>query len=149
MSNKRRIVFRALAIALLAVAVAIPGIGKTRQLNRTDITGTWVGADDDGLYIFRVILTEAGNGNFGYSFLDDDPCVFPIDAWTYEGGKVCLVFNNALQPCVAGRAFKLETDGSRLRISVTGKDWRITAKVRREEPLLKRFQTLKAKMAGD
>lgn len=140
---KRSLVF--LVMAVLFLSTAMLNGSKSVRIQRDDLVGTWVGLTTDELQMIRVTLEPQGKGIIGVSFLDEQPCVFRLASWLFDGGKLAFNFDRSSATCV--QKIQGLTRGSALELTLSGADWKRTASLRREEKLADRWERLRFTMS--
>ena len=111
----------------------------TKDLKPTDITGSWIGYDQDCLLFYRLTFAEEGNGLCVTLFVDDTPDVHHIKKWELKDG-----LSLELVPATSGAEpiamSVVAADPSEMRVQVKGveRSWSHQALLHREEDVLKR-----------
>ena len=146
MSRKRELVALVLVAAVLFSA-RLEGSGKRVRIQREDMIGTWIGLTTDELQMIRLILGPHGDGIIGFSFMDEEPCVFRLASWTFDRGEIAFNLEGSPTSCPRDRQFNGVARGNALELTVRGPGWKRTASLRKEEKLADRWRRLKAAMS--
>ena len=119
---------------------------KRRPITRERVAKVWIGLSEDELYMIRLNLKPEGDGLGAFSFVGEEPCVFSINSWSYQNGKVEITPQRPLKECMNGITFRGEIRGNALEITMKDHDWKRTASLRREEDLVVQWERLRAVM---
>lgn len=135
----------ALALAILDCSAA-PSKKRGRLLKYDEVAQTWIGVSEDELCLLRLSLNEDGKGFGAYSFLDQEPHVFPIPDWTYKAAKIYV----AVEPTDSSH-WKIDplrgsVMGDAMQLTMSGEGWSRSFTLRREEELLRRWNSLREAM---
>jgi hypothetical protein len=144
--RKRNHVGALIILVCLSLAALLSGTQKRVPITREDLATTWIGLSEDEVYSIRFTLRPEGDGMGGYSFLDDEPCIFPIAVWGYRQGNVEIKVGAGAPPCIGEKSFDGRTKGGVLELTMHGNGWRRAASLRPESNLVLRWQKLKAEM---
>lgn len=137
-----------LALAIVALPVARrEGVDKRVPIHRENVVGTWIGLTADELQMIRLTLEPGGDGLIGFSFMAEEPCVFPLASWTFDRGEIALHLDRSPGRCPRDREFHGVVRGNALELTVRGSGWKRTASLRKEEALADRWRRLKAAMS--
>lgn len=145
MLGSKRVRFSLLLILLLALmTVEMAGASKQGVITFEDVAKTWVGVTVQGQYLLRVELLPDGSGFGGYAFLDGQPQTFEIPSWNYHEGRFELLLEPSEISWFSPLRGKLV--GTTLHLDVRGKGWKMRFFLRPEDPLEKRWRTLRDAM---
>lgn len=137
-----------IALVLLAQLAALPADGKRiRPLSHDEVAQVWIGLSEDELYVFRLALERDGTGTAGYVFSDEEPELFRITSWSYEGKRIEI----ALAP-VSSSSTDIETlsgtlVGVAMKLTMEGRGWKRRLFLRPERDLEHRWEKLKGTMS--
>ena len=136
----------ALVLIVIVSAVAAEGFVKRVRIQRSDMEGTWVGLTTDELQMIRLTLEPQGDGIIGFSYVDEEPCVFRVTAWTFNAGKLSLELGDSIGRCFKDREMHGVAKGNALEITMRGTGWSRNASLRKEEGLVERWRKLRSAM---
>lgn len=135
---------------VLAISVAAPsldGVGKQVAIQREDLLGVWVGLTEDDLEMVRLDLSPQGTGVVGYVFVDEKPCVLLLKSWQYDRGNLDLDLPESSE-CGRDREYLGVVSGNTLVLTARSAGWKRRAVLKREAPLVTRWENLKTAMAS-
>jgi hypothetical protein len=142
--------FALVAIALptqfLAQSPDPPAGKKAHLLTRDEVATVWIGISDDETYLIRLSLNSRGDGTGAYSFVGEKPHQFAVPSWTYSDGNIAVGTDSKGQPGVASSGFKGKVVGEGMVLTARGKDWSPRFNLRREKPLVSRWDALRGIM---
>lgn len=132
-------------LVVLGVASTLHALGKRVAIEREDLVGVWIGLTTDDLELVRLDLSATGDAVLGYTFMDREPCIVAVRAWTFGDGALDLVLGHAPE-CAGGRQFSGVVAGNTVSLVIRGDGWKRRAVLKRESPLVSRWDVLKAAM---
>ena len=111
----------------------------TKGLKPSDITGNWIGYDQDCLLFYRLTFAEEGRGFCVVLFLDDTPDVHQIETWELKDDlRLNLVPASTGAERIAMRAVAVDQREMRIEVKGVGHSWSHQALLHREDDVLKR-----------
>lgn len=63
-------------------------------VKESDLRTVWIGLSDDELYLVRVDLRVDEQTMMGFVFSDNEPEIFPIQAWSYDRGQIAIYLDS-------------------------------------------------------
>jgi len=136
-------------LALVASFILHPPVdagNKRVAITRDDVAGVWVGLTTDHVELIRLELALDGDGEVGYLFADEQPCILRLQTWSFNRGKVGIELGDPRR-CGHGREFSAVVAGNLLELTIRGDDWKRRAWLKKEAPLVRRWEKLRAAMA--
>ncbi|HEV8579129.1 MAG TPA: hypothetical protein VGX68_08600 [Thermoanaerobaculia bacterium] len=138
------------SIVTLALAVMLPDPSLARKNwrppSREEVAQVWIGWSTDELYFLRLELFPNGEGLGCYVFLEEKPEVFRIASWRYDAGRIKIY---PVSPAKPSWVVPLEGSiiGLPMKLSATGRDWKLSFLLRREADYEDKIRQLKLEMA--
>lgn len=131
----------AFAVAIIMVfANSAEPKKSSRLLTAEEVTTFWVGISYDETSLIRMNLRRDGTAAFARSFLDQAPERVEFGTWALEGADLSLAGpSGSSDPFlrVAGRL-----SGEQLTLTIRGKGWSQSFRMRQEEPLTSRWRRI-------
>jgi hypothetical protein len=143
----RQVLLPLLLAAIICRISNVEASDKRMRIQRDDVVGTWIGLTSDEMQMIRLSLEHDGTGLIGFSYLNDEPCVFHLAAWTFDKGKITLKLDGSPAKCPLDREFHCVVSGNALDLTMQGSGWKRSASLRREESLADRWRRLRATMS--
>ena len=146
-----------LAVVGLAGAACPAAAKKARPLSREEVATIWIGLSEDELYLLRLSLRADGTGQVAYLFVDSEPKVAPIAAWSYDPGYEPRVWewfggkSSQIEITIRGDSTFKKLEGTlgaepSMTLRAAGPDWKLRLALRREQDLVPRWQRLRRSM---
>jgi hypothetical protein len=91
MKNTFASFFSIIAIgAILISSAGADAFGKIRAIPAEEWMQTWLGLSGDRLNMIRLEVAPEGKGTIGVSFGNEAPCIYSIESWIYDEGKITI-----------------------------------------------------------
>ena len=145
--RQRTLLLVLLVAGIVVTQFTLQASDKRVPVLRADLIGVWVGLSGDHLEMIRIDLSADGDGVFGYAFVDEEPCVVQLESWIYADGELVLDLGDRGR--CEERELRGSVVGSLLKLRMSGDGWQRHALLKKEEPLAKRWERLRAAMAAD
>jgi hypothetical protein len=138
----------AITLVLLAQSTALSSADKRiRPLSHDEVAQVWIGLSEDELYIFRLVLERDGTGTAGYVFSDEEPKLFRITSWSYDGERIEIALA-AVSPSSADiETLSGTLVGIAMKLTMEGRGWKRRLFLRPERDLERRWEKLKGTMS--
>ena len=126
-------------IALLSAGCVSTSRCTIRPLETSDITGSWIGYDQDCLLFYRLTLADNNQGTCVTLFVDNTPNVYLIRKWGIRDGGLDLELAPARRGSEPITIDVLDVDQREMRVRVKGveRSWSHHAFFHREDDVLK------------
>jgi hypothetical protein len=137
------------SLALLPLSRALVSADKRmRPLTHEEVAQPWIGLSEDELYVLRVDLRQDGTGVGGYVFAQEEPQLFRVVSWQYDGTRVQLVTEPLSNSATAFHKVTGTLEGVAMELSLKGRGWQRKVHLRQEVDLEQRWERLRSSMIG-
>lgn len=151
---RRLVALPALAVStgltILVASAALSSAAKPmKPLSREEVAQAWVGLSEDELYILRVDLRQDGTGAGAYAFAQQEPQMFHVSSWQYDGEHIELVTLPVPDSVIASDRIEGRLQGVAMELTLKGRGWELRVHLRQEADLERRWERLRRHMNVD